>query len=71
MMEDLAKKQERSLHDMTLQEMDALYAIVSVGSHGAEIVDDGYRSLEEAQQAWPDALFKRVEQRRHGLSKVK
>ena len=39
-----------------VQEVNALYAIVCVGPQGAEIVDDGYRTLEEAQQSWPEAF---------------
>ena len=39
-----------------VQEVDALYAIVCVGSQGAEIIDDGYRTVEEAQRSWPEAL---------------
>ncbi len=34
----------------------ALYAIVKVDTGGASIVDDGYRSREEARAAWPEAL---------------
>lgn len=34
-----------------------LYCIVSVASSGAaEIVDNGYRTIEEAVQAWPRAI---------------
>lgn len=39
-----------------VQEVDALYAIVNIRGDIAQIVDDGYCSLEEAQKAWPDAL---------------
>jgi hypothetical protein len=33
-----------------------LWCIVRVGSEGAGIVDNGYRALAEAQQAWPEAI---------------
>lgn len=39
-----------------LQEIPALYVIVRVAKDGAEIADDGYRSIDEAQKAWPAAL---------------
>jgi len=38
-----------------MQEIPALYVIVRVDKDGAEIVDDGYRSIEEAQESWPKA----------------
>jgi hypothetical protein len=34
---------------------DVLYAVITVSGGRAEIVDDGYRSYEEAQKAWPEA----------------
>jgi len=57
---DVTRSQYEILDEdgLNMQETGALYAIVAVGSYGAEIVDDGYRTLEEAQQAWPDALLK-------------
>jgi hypothetical protein len=38
---------------------DSLFCIVSVGSDGASIVDNGYRSLSEVRAAWPDAIVPR------------
>jgi len=35
--------------------LKALYAIVRVGESSASLVDDGYRSREEAVEAWPEA----------------
>lgn len=35
--------------------VDTLYCIISVGENGAHIVDNGYRSIKEAQDAWPEA----------------
>lgn len=35
--------------------IDSLFAIVSI-EHGASIVDNGYRSIEEAKSCWPDAI---------------
>ena len=43
-----------------VQEVDAIYAIVSIQAGSAEIVDDGYRSLAEAQEAWFNALPQKV-----------
>ena len=43
-----------------VQEIPAIYVVVRIGRNGAEIVDDGYRSLEEAQNAWPNALAPRL-----------
>lgn len=34
---------------------DCLYCIVLVTAKGASVVDSGYRSYEEAAEAWPDA----------------
>lgn len=39
-----------------VQDVEAVYAIVRIEADRAEIVDDGYRSLAEAQEAWPNAL---------------
>jgi hypothetical protein len=39
-----------------IQEISALYAIVRIARGGASIADDGYRSLAEAQETWPEAL---------------
>lgn len=36
-------------------EAGRLYAVVETGPTGAEIVDRGYRSREEAKRAWPEA----------------
>ena len=33
-----------------------VYAVLSVDSHGAGIVDSGYRSVAEAAEAWPEAI---------------
>jgi len=35
---------------------DSLFCIISVGPNGAGIIDNGYRSLNEARAAWPDAI---------------
>ena len=35
--------------------LKALYAIVRVEGSSASLVDDGYRSREEAVEAWPEA----------------
>ena len=32
------------------------YAILSVDQSGASIVDNGYRSIDEARKAWPEAI---------------
>jgi hypothetical protein len=32
-----------------------LYAVIAIDSDGAHLVDDGYRSRDEALQVWPDA----------------
>ena len=59
-----AKDTTRDQHEIldeegwNVQEIDALYAVICIGGDGAEIADDGYRSMEEAQQAWPHALPK-------------
>lgn len=34
---------------------EARFAVIAVTDKYAEIVDDGYRSYEEAKAAWPDA----------------
>lgn len=39
-----------------VQEIPALYVIVRIDGDSASIADDGYRSLAEAQKAWPKAL---------------
>ena len=33
-----------------------LFAIVSIAERGAGIVDNCYRTIGEAQKAWPDAI---------------
>lgn len=38
------------------QEISALYAVVRIEKSGASIADDGYRSIAEAQEAWPEAI---------------
>jgi hypothetical protein len=37
------------------EQAEELYAIVKVEDGRATIVDDGYHSREEAEEAWPDA----------------
>ena len=37
------------------QNAETLFAIVSIDDDGAEIIDDGYRTREEAKAAWPEA----------------
>jgi hypothetical protein len=39
-----------------VQEISALYAVVRIDEDGASIADDGYRSIAEAQKAWPKAF---------------
>ena len=34
----------------------SLYAIVEISDGGASIVDNCYRTIREAQTAWPDAI---------------
>jgi hypothetical protein len=36
--------------------VDSLYAVIGIGDRGAGILDTGYRSIREAQDAWPDAV---------------
>jgi len=39
-----------------VEDVRVLYAVVTVEGSKAEIIDDGYRSREEAAAAWPEAL---------------
>lgn len=32
-----------------------VYAVIGIGSKGAVILDNGYRTREEAREAWPEA----------------
>jgi len=41
--------------DLRLNDGIALWAVISILNGKAEIVDDGYRSYEEAKAAWSDA----------------
>jgi hypothetical protein len=41
--------------DSDPHDVKAMYAVVSLEGDHAEIVDDGYRSLAEAKEAWPEA----------------
>jgi hypothetical protein len=34
----------------------SLFAIVAISGGGASIVDNCYRTIDEAQSAWPDAI---------------
>jgi hypothetical protein len=34
----------------------SLFCVVSIGPHGAGIIDNGYRSLSEVRAAWPEAI---------------
>lgn len=34
----------------------SLFAVLAVSADGASIVDNGYRSIEEAYQSWPEAI---------------
>lgn len=54
---EVTRDQHEILDDegWNVQEVRALYAIVRVGKDGAEIMDDGYRSIEEIQRSWPTA----------------
>lgn len=37
-------------------QQDYLFCVISIGDDGqAEIVDSGYRSINEAAEAWPEA----------------
>lgn len=38
------------------ESVEYLFAIVSIAERGACIVDNCYRSVAEAQLAWPDAI---------------
>jgi hypothetical protein len=38
------------------ESVDKLFAILSVDARGASIVDNGYRSLKEAMEAWTNAI---------------
>ena len=38
------------------ESVEYLFAIVSVAERGACIVDNCYRSIAEAQEAWPNAI---------------
>lgn len=43
-------------------EQDYLYCVIAINDAGhAVIVDNGYRSEDEAEQAWPEAKSLRVE----------
>jgi hypothetical protein len=35
---------------------DYLYCVAAAGDSGLEIVDNGYRTVEEAADAWPEAI---------------
>lgn len=35
---------------------DPMWIVITAGPTGASIVDCGYRSLEEAREAWPEAV---------------
>ena len=37
-----------------------LFCVVLIGPEGAEIIDSGYRSLNEARSAWPEAVVPRA-----------
>ena len=43
-----------------VSQVGALYAVIYVGDEAAEIVDDGYRTREEAASAWPEAVANSV-----------
>lgn len=55
--DDVTRNQHEILDEegWNVQEIDALYAVIRVGGNGAEIVDDGYRSIDEIKQSWPEA----------------
>jgi hypothetical protein len=36
--------------------VEQLFCIVGVSATGASILDSGYRSREEAKEAWPDSI---------------
>jgi hypothetical protein len=36
--------------------VESLYAVISIAERGACVVDTCYRSIAEAQQAWPKAI---------------
>lgn len=37
------------------ESVECLFAVVAI-ENGASIVDNGYRSIEEAKAAWPEAI---------------
>lgn len=38
------------------QPVESLYAVVAIAERGACIIDNCYRSIGEAQKAWPEAI---------------
>ena len=53
--DDTSREQTTWRDSGTPESAPALYAVVRIDASGACIVDDGYGSRQEAQQAWPDA----------------
>jgi hypothetical protein len=45
----------RGASDFEINDVVALWAVICILNGKAEIVDDGYRSYEEAKAAWGDA----------------
>jgi hypothetical protein len=41
---------------LDVETADCAFAVIDVTKAGAEIIDDGYTSWEEARKAWPDAI---------------
>lgn len=41
-------------------ERDFLFCVIRVGRDGAEVSDYGYRTIEEARHAWPEAIRPRI-----------
>jgi len=57
--DDVIRDQHQILDEegWNVREIGALYAVIHVGREGAEIIDDGYRSIEEIQRSWPKAAL--------------
>jgi hypothetical protein len=60
--DDTSRDQHEILDEEGLEfkEISALFVIVIFTAEGAEIIDDGYRSMAEAQKAWPEAIPRSV-----------
>lgn len=45
----------------SVDDLDSIFAIVMVDETGAHILDNGYRSIAEAKDAWPKAIEPQIE----------